>query len=75
MAGRDSIWVPTLVEAAGGAKGNELTEKIQKGAYPGIVKTKLGGVNQLAYLTGKSEKSARDYFFYWSGSTPSAVRY
>ena len=68
-------WVPTLVEAAGGAKGNELTERIQKGAYPGIVKTKLDGVNQLAYLTGKSETSARDYFFYYSGSTPSAVRY
>ena len=34
-------------------KGNELTEKIQKGAYPGIVKTKLDGVNQLAYLTGQ----------------------
>jgi arylsulfatase len=68
-------WVPTLVEAAGGAKGNELTEKIQKGAYPDIVKTKLDGVNQLAYLTGKSEKSARDYFFYYSGATPSAVRY
>jgi C-terminal region of aryl-sulfatase len=32
-------------------------------------------VNQIDYLTGKSEKSARDYFFYYSGSTPSAVRY
>ena len=40
--------------------------------YPGIVKTKLDGVNQIDYLTGKSEKSARDYFFYYSGSTPSA---
>jgi len=29
-------------------------------------------VNQIDYLTGKSEKSARDYFFYYSGSTPSA---
>ena len=27
------------------------------------------------YLEGKSEKSARDYFFYFSGATPSAVRY
>ena len=25
--------------------------------------------------TGKSDKSARDYFFYYSGATPSAVRY
>src|SRR6185369_14618071 len=68
-------WVPTLVEAAGGAKGMELKAQIEKGAYPGIVKTTLDGVNQLDYLTGKSEKSARDYFYYFSGSTPSAVRY
>ncbi len=68
-------WVPTLVEAAGGPKGNGLTEQIQAGKYPGIVKTKLDGFSQLDYLTGKSEKSARDYFFYYSGATPSAVRY
>jgi len=37
------------------------------GKYPGIVKTKLNGVNQLDYLTGKSEKSARDTFFYYGG--------
>ena len=45
------------------------------GKYPGIVKTKLDGVNQFDYLTGKSEKSARDTFFYYTGATPSAVRY
>ena len=43
--------------------------------YPGIVKTTLDGVNQRDYLEGTSEKSARDVFFYYSGSTPSAVRY
>jgi len=68
-------WLPTLVEAAGGAKGNELKAQIEKGKYPGIVKTTLDGVNQLDYLTGKSEKSARAYFFYYAGATPSAVRY
>jgi arylsulfatase A-like enzyme len=68
-------WLPTFVEIAGGAKGNELNEQIMAGKYPGIVKTKLDGVNQLDYLTGKSEKSAREVFFYYSGSTPSAVRY
>lgn len=68
-------WLPTLVEAAGGAKGNELKAQIEKGKYPSIVKTTLDGVNQLDYLTGKSEKSARDYFFYYAGATPSAVRY
>ena len=47
----------------------------RKAPIPGIVKTTLDGVNQIDYLTGKSEKSARDYFFYYSGATPSAVRY
>ena len=68
-------WLPTFVEIAGGAKGNELKAQIEKGAYPGIVKTTLDGVNQIDYLTGKSEKSARDTFFYYSGKDPSAVRY
>ena len=68
-------WLPTLVEIAGGPKGDELKKQIEDGKYPGIVKTTLDGVNQLDYLEGKSEKSARDYFFYYSGSTPSAVRY
>jgi arylsulfatase len=68
-------WVPTLVEIAGGPKGNALNEQIMTGKYPGIVKTKLDGFNQLDYLTGKSEKSARDVFFYYQGHIPSAVRY
>ncbi|CAA0087045.1 Uncharacterised protein [Starkeya nomas] len=68
-------WLPTLVEIAGGPKGNELKAQIEKGAYPGIVKTTLDGTNQRAYLEGKSEKSARDTFFYYSGKDPSAVRY
>src|SRR5262245_42753828 len=68
-------WVPTLVEIAGGPKGDDLKKQIEAGKYPGIVKTTLDGVNQVAYLEGKSEESARDYFYYFSGSTPSAVRY
>ena len=68
-------WLPTLVEIAGGPKGNDLNKQIMAGKYPGIVKTKLDGVNQIDYLTGKSEKSARDMFFYYTGATPSAVRY
>ena len=47
----------------------------QAGSYPGIVKTKLDGVDQTEYLSGRSEKSARDTFFYYSGKDPSAVRY
>ena len=68
-------WMPTLVEIAGGPKGNDLKAQIEKGAYKGIVKTTLDGVNQIDYLTGKSDKSARDTFFYYDSTTPSAVRY
>ncbi len=68
-------WVPTFVDIAGGAKGDELKAQLEKGAYPGIVKTTLDGVDQRAYLEGTTDKSARDYFFYYSGATPSAVRY
>ena len=68
-------WMPTFVEIAGGAKGNGLNEQIMAGKYPGIVKTKLNGVNQLDYLTGKSATSARDTFFYYGGPVPSAVRF
>jgi arylsulfatase A-like enzyme len=48
---------------------------LEREAGPGIVKTTLDGVNQIDYLTGKSEKSARDTFFYYSSAHPSAVRY
>jgi arylsulfatase len=68
-------WVPTLVDIAGGPKGNDLKTQIEGGKYPGIVKTTLDGINQVEYLTGKSEKSAREVFFYYTGAKPSAVRY
>ena len=50
-------WLPTFVEIAGGPKGDGLKKQIEKGEYPGIVKTTLDGVNQIDYLTGKSDKS------------------
>src|SRR3954464_165265 len=68
-------WLPTLVDIAGGAKGDALKNQIEAGQYPGIVKTTLDGVNQIDYLSGKSDKSARDHFLYYSGKDPSAVRY
>jgi arylsulfatase A-like enzyme len=68
-------WLPTLVEIAGGPKGDELKQRIEMGQYPGIVKTTLDGVNQVEYLSGKSDKSAREHFLYYSGKEPSAVRY
>jgi arylsulfatase A-like enzyme len=68
-------WLPTFVEIAGGPKGNGLKQQIEAGQYPGIVKTTLDGVSQVEYLSGRSEQSARDTFFYYSGKDPSAVRY
>jgi arylsulfatase len=68
-------WLPTLVNIAGGPKGNALNEQIMAGTYPGIKKTMLDGVDQRDYLEGTSAKSAREVFFYYTGSQPSAVRY
>jgi arylsulfatase A-like enzyme len=68
-------WLPTLVDIAGGPKGDALRLQIEAGSYPGIVKTTLDGFDQREYLEGNSDKSARDVFFYYSGATPSAVRY
>ena len=68
-------WLPTFAEIAGGPKANDLRAQIEKGTYSGIAKTTLDGVNQIDYLTGKSQQSARDVFYYFSGATPSAVRY
>jgi arylsulfatase A-like enzyme len=68
-------WLPTFVDIAGGPKGDGLKKEIEAGSYPGIVKTTLDGVDQADYLEGKSDKSARDTFFYYSGKDPSAVRY
>jgi hypothetical protein len=61
-------WLPTLVDVGGGATGDALKNQIEAGQYPGIVKTTLDGFDQHEYLEGTSEKSARDYFFYFSGA-------
>jgi len=68
-------WLPTLANIAGGDKGDALNRRIMAGSYPGFVKTKLDGFDQTEYLAGRSETSARDTFFYYSGKDPSAVRY
>ena len=39
-------WLPTLVDIAGGPKGDALKKQIEAGSYPGIVKTTLDGVDQ-----------------------------
>jgi len=68
-------WVPTLVHIAGGPQGDALNQQIMAGSYPGIVKTRLDGLDQADYLEGRSAESARDFLFYYSGANPSAVRY
>ena len=61
---------------AGGPKGNDLRAQIEKGSNTlASSRPTSTASNQIDYLTGKSEKSARDYFFYYTGATPSAVRY
>lgn len=67
-------WLPTLVNIAGGPKGDALKKQIEAGQYPGIVKTTLDGFDQRAYLEGQGD-SARDHLFYYSGTHPSAVRF
>jgi len=68
-------WVPTLVDIAGGPKGDYLKKQIEAGQYPGIVKTTLDGFNQREFLEGKTDKSAREVMFYYSGAQLAAVRY
>jgi arylsulfatase len=68
-------WMPTLVDIAGGPKGDGLKQQIEAGKYPGIKQTTLDGLNQRDFLEGKSATSARDYFYYYSGAQLAAVRY
>src|SRR5262249_9795100 len=68
-------WMPTLTEIAGGPRGDGLKKEIEAGKYAGFLKTTLDGINQIDYLTGKTQKSPREVFYYFSGATPSAVRY
>jgi arylsulfatase A-like enzyme len=68
-------WVPTLVDFAGGPKGDALKKQIEAGSYPGILKTTLDGFDQRDFLEGNTEHSARNVFFYYSGADLSAVRY
>lgn len=63
MSGLD--WFPTLLAAAG---DTDIKDRLLKGADVGgkNFKVHLDGFNQLDYLTGKSDKSARDEFYYFS---------
>jgi arylsulfatase A-like enzyme len=68
-------WLPTLVDIAGGPKGDGLKKQIEAGQYPGILKTTLDGFDQRDFLEGNTANSARNIFFYYSGPDLSAVRY
>ncbi|HDS1775555.1 TPA: arylsulfatase [Pseudomonas putida] len=58
-------WFPTLLAAAGDAG---IKDRLLKGADVGgkNFKVHLDGYNQLDYLTGKTDKSARDEFYYFN---------
>jgi arylsulfatase len=82
MSGLD--WFPTLVAAAG---DSDITNKLLKGASIGgkSFKVHLDGYNFLPYLTGKTNVSPREEFYYfdddgqlvavrWDPMEPGAVR-
>jgi arylsulfatase len=58
-------WLPTILAAAGEP---DVKEKLLKGhqAAGKTFKVHLDGFNQLAYLTGQAERSARKEFFYFN---------
>ena len=53
-------WMPTLGGDRRRTQGRRTDKQIQAGNYPKFVKTMLAGVNQIDYLTGKTDKSARE---------------
>jgi len=65
---------PTLAAAAGEP---HVADKLQQGATYGNreYRVHLDGFDQTELFTGKSEKSARDFVFYYDETTLAAVRY
>ncbi len=60
-------WFPTLLAAAGDTTVKErLLKGWQPQSNPTTFRNHLDGFNQLDYLTGKSDKSARDEFYYFN---------
>ena len=68
-------WLPTLVEIAGGPKGNALKKPDRGGPVSGHRQDHARWREPDRLSEGKAQKSARDTFFYYSGKDPSAVRY
>ncbi|HLF61102.1 MAG TPA: arylsulfatase [Acidimicrobiia bacterium] len=68
-------WFVTLLAAAG---NSDIADQLKHGAELDgeTYKVHLDGFNQLDYLTGKSERSPRDYYFYVNDDGQlTAVRY
>ena len=60
-------WFPTLLAAAGDtAVKDRLLKGWQPQGNPTTFRNHLDGFNQLDYLTGKTDKSARNEFFYFN---------
>ena len=68
-------WLPTLVDIAGGPKGDELKKQIEAGSIPASSRRRSTASTSATISKASRDKSARDVFFYYSGATPSAVRY
>ncbi len=66
--------LPTLAAAAGVP---DVVAQLKKGAAFGGTKYKvhLDGYDQTALFTGQSERSARDFLFYYDETTLTAIRY
>jgi arylsulfatase len=58
-------WLPTFLEMAGAL---DVVDKLKKGykAIGRTYKNHIDGVSQLSYITGKTDKSPRNVFFYFS---------
>ncbi|MCC8974711.1 arylsulfatase [Bradyrhizobium brasilense] len=60
-------WFPTLLAAAGDTSVKErLLNGWQPQGNPTTFRDHLDGFNQLDYITGKTDKSARDEFYYFN---------
>lgn len=66
-------WFPTLASIAG---EEDVAAKLKKGQQYGSMsyKVHLDGFDQTAFLTGESQKSARDHVFYYDERDLTAVR-
>lgn len=66
--------LPTIAAAAG---ESDVVAKLKKGAKYGDrdYKVHLDGVDQTAFFTGKTEKSAREFVFYYDETVLTAIRF